>query len=169
MNSFALSGLFTGVTSLALGLFVFFMNPRRPLNRIWLLFTGSVALWGGGGMWIAMTQDHDTALWAWRLAFAFGVLWIPILFYHFVLLFCGLPGRRLLNANYAMGMLLFTVILGSSLFYDDVRFVFSSFYYAHPGSPVFYAFFVWWVWLVSYTHYQVWQVYQTAVGQKRKQ
>lgn len=169
MNPFALSGLLTGVTSLALGMFVLFMNPRRPLNRIWCLFTGSVALWGVGGMWIAMTQDHDTALWAWRLAFAFGVLWIPILFYHFVSLFCGLPGRRLLKANYAIGFLLFTVILGSSLFYDDVRFVFSSFYYAHPGSFVFYVFFVWWVWLVSYTHYQVWLVYQTAVGQKRKQ
>lgn len=120
-------------------------------------------------MWIAMTQDHDTALWAWRLSFAFGVLWIPILFYHFVSLFCGLPGRRLLKANYAIGVLLCTIILGSSLFYDDVRFVFSSFYYAHPGSLVFYAFFVWWVWLVSYAHYQVWTVYQTAEGQKRKQ
>lgn len=169
MNPFALSGLLTGVTSLALGMFVLFMNPRRPLNRIWCLFTGSVAVWGFGGMWIAMTQDHQTALWAWRLAFAFGVLWIPILFYHFVSLFCGLPERRLLKANYGVGFLLFTVILGSSLFYDDVRFVFSSFYYAHPGSLVFYAFFVWWMWLVYYTHYQVWKVYQTSVGQKRKQ
>ena len=169
MNPFAVSGLFTGVTSLMLGLFVLFMNPRRPLNRVWFLFTGSVALWGGGGMWIAMTHDPSRALWAWRLAFAFGVLWIPILFYHFVLLFCGLPGRGLLKANYAIGLTFFTVILGSSLFYDDVRYAFSSFYYAHPGSGVFYAFFVWWVWLVSYTHYHVWQVYQTAVGQKRKQ
>jgi two-component system, NtrC family, sensor kinase len=169
MSPFALSGLFTGVTSLALGTFVLCMNPRRPLNRLWCLFTGSVAIWGFGGMWIAITQDHDTALWAWRLAFAFGVLWIPILFYHFVWLFCGLPGRRLLKTNYAIGCLLFTVILGSSLFYDDVRFVFSSFYYAHPGSLVFYAFFVWWMWLVCYTHYQVWKVYRTAVGQRRKQ
>ncbi|WP_447987446.1 ATP-binding protein [Nitrospira sp. Nam74] len=169
MNPFALSGLFTGVTSLALGMFVLFMNPRRPLNRIWCLFAGSVSLWGFGGMWIAMIRDPHTALWVWRFAFAFGVLWIPILFYHFVLLFCGLPERRLLKANYALGFLLLAVILGSSLFYDDVRFIFSSFYYAHPGSLVFYVFFVWWMWLVCFTNYQVWKAYKTAGGEKRKQ
>ena len=169
MNPFALSGLLTGITSLGLGVFVLFMNPRRPLNRCWFLFTGSVAVWGLGGMWIALTQDHDTALWAWRLAFAFGVVWIPILFYHFVLLFCGLDGQRLLRVNYGIGMAFFTMLMGSSLVFGDVRFVFDSFYYARPGSVLFYAFFVWWVWLVAYAHYQVWREYKTAKDRKRKQ
>ena len=60
------------------------MRPQCALNRVWFYFTGSVALWGFGSLWIALAQDHDSALWAWRLAFAFAVVWIPILFYHFV-------------------------------------------------------------------------------------
>ena len=168
MNLFAFSGLATGLTSLALGIFVLFMRPQCALNRVWFYFTGSVALWGFGSLWIALAQDHDSALWAWRLAFAFAVVWIPILFYHFVTLFCGLPGRGVLKANYVIG-LVFAACLSTSWFFSDVRYVFESFYYARPGSVVFHVFFLWWTWLVSYAHYKVWGEYQTASGAKQKQ
>ncbi len=107
MNAFALSGLLTGVSSLAMGLFVLSRDRTSPLYRIWFLFTASVASWGFGGMWIALEDDPDRALLAWRVAFAFGVVWIPIFFYHFVTIFCEIPQKKLLLVNYIIGISIF--------------------------------------------------------------
>src|SRR6266568_2584076 len=158
MNSFAVSGLLTAVSSLAMGFFVLSKDKTNKLNRLWFLFTASVAIWGLGGMWIALEQRPESALLAWRLSFAFGVVWIPILFYHFVTIFCELKQKQIVLLNYIIGGVSFPFILFSHLFFGGVRFAFSSFYYSLPGSIVFHLFFLWWVWLVVYAHYQVFKV-----------
>jgi two-component system NtrC family sensor kinase len=169
MNLFALSGLLTGLSSLAMGIFVLSTDRSSNLKRLWFLFTGSVAVWGFGGMWIALERDEAMALLAWRVAFAFGVVWIPILFFHFVTTFCELRQRKLLLVNYAVGAVFFPLILVSPWFFGGVRFVFSSFYYSIPGSALFHLFFIWWVWLVIYAHYQVFKLFRFASGLKRNQ
>lgn len=169
MNDFAISGLLTGISSLAMGLFVLSKNPAGRLNRLWLLFTASVAVWGFGSMWIALEADAARALLAWRLAFSIGVVWIPIFFYHFVTVFCDLRAPRLLLINYLIAAAFFPFILGSPLFFGDVRHAFSSFYYSLPGSPFFHLFFLWWAWLVAYAHYQVFKVYRHTSGFRRNQ
>src|SRR2546426_5336000 len=72
MNPFALSGLLTGITSLSFGYFVYLKGRTQPLNRLWFVFTASVAVWGLGGLWIGLARTETEALWAWRLAFACG-------------------------------------------------------------------------------------------------
>ena len=134
MNAFALSGLLVGITSLAMGFFVLSRNPRHELNRMWFLFTTSVALWGFGGMWIALERDQATALLAWRLSSGLGVVWIPIFFYHFVTIFCELRQKTALLLNYAVGLFFCPFILLSSYFFGEVRYTFSSFYYSTPGT-----------------------------------
>src|SRR6187551_1499974 len=109
MNPFALSGLLTGLSSLAFGSFVYWKGAHRPLNRLWFMFTMSVAVWGVGGMWIALAPTPNQALLAWRLSFACGVVWIPILFHHFIYAFCDLHGRSFLIAAYAIGIAVFPV------------------------------------------------------------
>jgi len=169
MNVFALSGLVTGLTSLAMGFFVLSRGAANKLNKLWFLFTTSVAIWGFGGMWIALAKDEATALLAWRLAFGLGVVWIPILFYHFVWVFCDLRNKKMLVVNYCIGGLFSPLILFSPKFFGGVRFVFDSFYYSIPGSVVFHAFFIWWMWLVIYAHYNVFRSYHTASDVKRNQ
>jgi len=169
VNAFALSGLLTGISSLAMGLFVLSRDRTSPLYRVWFLFTTSVAIWGFGGMWIALEENADIALWAWRVAFAFGVLWIPPLFYHFVTIFCDIKETRLVFLNYAVGILLFPVILFTDWGFGSVRYLFSSFYYAVPGSPIFHLFVAWWVWLIIYAHYKVFNAYRDASGLRRNQ
>ncbi len=124
-------------------------------------------MWGFGGMWIALASTPSQALWAWRLAFACGVVWIPIFFNHFVHVFCNLSGRTFLILSYAIGIVVFPLIF-TNLFFSDVRFAFSSFYYVLPG-PVFPPFMVWWVALVVYSHYQLYRMRRHASGQKRSQ
>ena len=167
MNPFAVSGLLTGISSLAFGYFVYWKGRDRPLNRLWFIFTLSVAVWGFGGMWIALAPTPSEALWAWRLAYAFGVVWIPILFNHFVHAFCKLPGRTFLILSYATGIVVFPLCF-TTLFFTDVRLTFSSFYYASPGA-VFPFFVVWWVTLVVYSHYQLFRMHRITSGQKRNQ
>lgn len=167
MNPFALSGLLTGISSLALGYFVYWKGSNRPLNRRWFIFTISVAMWGFGGMWIALATKPGEALWAWRLAFACGVVWIPIFFHHFVHAFCSLPGRTLLILSYSAGIVMFPLCF-TNLFFSGVRISFSSLYYALPGAA-FPFFVVWWVTLVVYCHYQLYKVHRVTPGQKRNQ
>lgn len=167
MNLFALSGLLTGISSLAFGYFVYWKGAHRPLNRLWFIFTVSVAVWGFGGMWIALAPTPYQALWAWRLAFACGVVWIPIFFHHFVRTFCNLPGRTFLICAYATGIAVFPLCF-TNLFFSDVRFAFSSFYYSLPGA-IFPLFMVWWITLVVYSHYQLYKMHRITSGQKRSQ
>jgi DNA-binding response OmpR family regulator len=98
MNLFALSGLLTGLTSFGMGIFVLLKGMDNRLNRYWFFFTSSVAAWGFGGLWIALERREAMALLAWRSAFALGVVWIPILFYHFVYIFCDLREKLILRA-----------------------------------------------------------------------
>ena len=167
MNLFALSGLLTGLSSLAFGSFVYFKGAHRPLHWLWFLFTVSVAVWGFGGMWIALAPAPTQALLAWRLSFACGVVWIPILFHHFIHVFCNLRDRTFLISAYATGIVLFPLCF-TNLFFSDVRFLFSSFYYSLPG-PIFPFFTAWWVALVLYSHYRLYETHRVTSGLKRRQ
>lgn len=167
MNLFALSGLLTGLSSLAFGYFVYWKGAHRPLNRLWFIFTVSVAVWGFGGMWIALAPTPNQALWAWRLAFACGVVWIPIFFHHFVRTFCNLPGRAFMFFAYATGIAVFPMCF-TNLFFSDVRFAFSSFYFSLPGA-IFPLFTVWWVMMVVYSHYLLYKMHRVTSGPRRRQ
>src|SRR5215467_14229815 len=134
MNLFALSGLLTGLSSLAFGYFVYWKGAHRPLNRLWFIFTVSVAVWGFGGMWIA------------------------IFFHHFVRTFCNLPGRAFMFFAYATGIAVFPLCF-TNLFFSDVRFAFSSFYFSLPGA-IFPLFTVWWVMMVVYSHYLLYKMHR---------
>jgi hypothetical protein len=167
MNLFALSGFLTGISSLAFGYFVYWKGAHRPLYRLWFIFTVSVAVWGFGGMWIALAPTPNQALLAWRLSFACGVVWIPIVFHHFVHAFCGLRGRTFLISAYATGIAVFPLCF-TNLFFSDVRFLFSSFYYSLPGT-IFPLFTAWWVALVVYSHYKLYTTHRVTSGLKRRQ
>ncbi|MFO0732737.1 MAG: ATP-binding protein [Nitrospiraceae bacterium] len=166
MNAFALSGLLTGLTSLAFGYFVYLKGRERAVNRLWFYFTLSVAVWGWGSMWIGLARTPSDALLAWRLAFACGVVWIPVLFAHFVHAFCELPRTRFFTATYIHGVL-FVPLAFTDFFFNDVRPVF-SFYYATPGF-VFPYFVLWWLATVAYSHLLLIATGSHRTGQKRTQ
>jgi two-component system NtrC family sensor kinase len=167
MNAFAVSGLLTGLTSMAFGYFVYLKGRHRSVNRLWFFFTLSVGVWGWGGMWIGMASKPAEALWAWRMAFAFGVVWIPILFAHFVYVFCEIPASRFLLSSYLHGIV-FTPLAFTDLFFSNARYVFSSFYYAVPGA-VFPYFVIWWMGSVLYSHWILLATGSHRTGQKKTQ
>jgi signal transduction histidine kinase len=168
VNPFGLSGLLTVLTSVGIGVFVLWKDSSSKLHRIWFAFTLSVAVWGVGVLLISGEDDPDAALLTWRISYAFGVLWIPILFYHFVIIFCELQKRRSLIVCYVVGALLFPWILFSPLFFRNARFVFSSFYYG-MGGGLYLPYFIGWSSLVVHAHYLVYTNYRVASDTKRNQ
>jgi signal transduction histidine kinase len=168
MNAFGLAGLLTGVSSLAMGIFVFSKGPTQKLNQLWCIFTYSVAAWGFGALWISMEKNPSLALLAWKITYAFGVIWIPVLFYHFVLIFCEIKKDRLLLLHYTLGAIFSWLAFFSPLFFSGSRFVFSSFYYGTPGF-IFPIYFAWWSGLVFYAHYRVYKSYRAAASIRRNQ
>ena len=152
---------------MAFGYFVYVKGKHRPANKLWFLFTISVGIWGWGGMWIGLESRPSQALWVWRLCYASGVVWIPILFMHFVYVFCGIPRSSLLLVSYLHGVA-FSILTFTDLFFADVRYVFSSFYYAVPGT-IFPYFLLWWMGTVLYSHWiLIWTGIRT-IGQKKTQ
>jgi signal transduction histidine kinase len=167
-NPFAFSGLLVGITSLVMGGFIFLTAPRSPIARHWSLFTLSVAVWGFGSLWIGLESDAHRALWVWRGTFALGVVWIPILFLHFVTVFGELPQRRHMPVHYLIGAAFVPLIIFSDLFFKEIRIFFSSFYYPLAG-PLEGVYIVWWSLLVIYAHVLIWRLFRQASGVKRIQ
>src|SRR5437660_6142713 len=152
-NPFAFSGLLVGITCLTMGTFIFLTAPRSPLCRRWSAFTLSVAIWGFGTLWIGLESDSRHALWVWRGVEALGVVWIPILFMHFVTVFGELPQRRQMPGHYLTGAAFVPLVLFSPpSFKNEARFVFSSSYYASAGSLLHVALALWCTGLDLYPH-----------------
>ncbi len=117
-------------------------------------------------MWIGLARTPPEALLAWRVAFACGVVWIPILFAHFVTEFCERPRKHFFAISYAHG-LLFAPLVWTDLFFSNVRPVF-SFFYATPGY-VFPYFVLWWMATVAYSHVILASTGRQRTGQKKTQ
>lgn len=167
MTPFALSGLLIGITSAGFGFFVFFHAPDRRVARTWLPLALSVAGWGFGGLWMSAARTPAEGALACRVAYAFGVLWIPVLCYHFVCVFLGLDRRRFIAAHYLVA-LLFLAILPTSLFFSRVERVFGSFYCGRAGA-LFPWFLAWWMGVMHHGYYELFCAYRRVPLIKKNQ
>ena len=111
MNLFAISGLLIGISSLSLGVFVYFKNRKSKLNQLFLLFAIAVAVWGFGGYKIGLTQDLFRAVFWWKVTHI-GIIFIPIFLCHFIYTFLDIQKRTMLYLVYLFGFLFWYTILG---------------------------------------------------------
>ncbi len=173
MNPFALSGFLTGIASLTMGGFVLFKAPEKPLNRIWAVFTIAVAVWGFGGGWIGLNRDPTSSFLVWRLIYAFGVSWIPVLFYHLVLHLCQLQNdaahKKRLLAQYLIVAALVPIFLFSQSALAGVRLLPETTIDYVTAGPLLWPYLLWWVGLTGYVHWLVFQIYRRAGGVQRNQ
>ena len=165
-NPFAVSSLLAGIASSALGFLVLLKSENRRLGKIWCLFGLSVAMYGFGGVGFSTALDPQRAFFWWHIAYGFGVIWIAPLFYHFVCEFVDSP-RHWTRLHYVIGFF-WLLLLPSRLFFDQVRWLFNSFFYAHVGL-LYPLFFVWWLGLVFYGHYLLVRSLENVSIKKRDQ
>src|SRR5882724_3568105 len=109
MNPFALSGVLAGMSASVFGFFVLFKTQNKKLGRIWFLFSSSVAAYGFGCFSIG--NNTLQGLLAWRITYGFGVVWIPILFFHFICSFLEVQRPRAILLQYIIGVAFFCSLL----------------------------------------------------------
>jgi len=134
---------------------VYAANRSHHVNRLWSIFCVAVSLWGFGGLLVGSTRDPNLALWWWRLAYI-GVIFIPVLFYHFVVAFLGLRRPKSLTAVYVAGIC-FLLADATPLFMPYVRWVFGQFYYVSPPGILYPPFVLFFVGMVTASHIDLWR------------
>ena len=72
MQAFAIAAVFC---NLLLGLIVFAVNPRRSVNRSFLVLTLVMCAWSGFIVLAVQAQSPNAAVWPIRLCSAFGAIW----------------------------------------------------------------------------------------------
>jgi signal transduction histidine kinase len=103
-----------------LGTFVFLVNPKKKLNIIFLLYCSVVAVWLlSTFMMYKSKTDLESILWD-RMVYA-GVIFIPILMYHFGLVFTDTEekNKRSLYSGYFLAFI-FLILSRTSYFVDGL-------------------------------------------------
>jgi len=167
MNLFALSGLLIGVTSISMAVLMLVIGKER-LHHIWALFCVSVAIWGFGGYMIAITKDIEQAYMWWRLTHI-GVIFIPVLFMHFVYEFLQKNTRPMIPILYALGIFFLWANLFSNLFIANLRWVFDQFYYDSPPGILYVPFTAFFLGFVIFSHLLLWRALKHTAGLKKLQ
>lgn len=167
LNSFALSGLITGIFSLFFGVFVYLKGRKTRMNQVFLLFAISVAIWGFGVYKIALAQSATQSLFWWRTSYA-GVIFIPIFLFHFTYLFLGIKERISIWIAYLVGGFYWS-ILYTDLFMKDIQLEFSSIYYIKSSGFFYPLFAFFWFSLVIFSHYKLYRAYNNYIGLRRVQ
>lgn len=148
MNLYAVPPIITGVLIFIIGLIVYFNNRKAKANIIFSLFCLSMVVWLFG--FCMMYLSGDDALWAlrWaRLGFI-GIGFIPILAFHFILVFTNKPNHKLLIPTlYVAGAI--SVLAGQTdLVYSGVGRYFWGFY--PVAGPLYFIFLLMFAILFSY-------------------
>lgn len=174
MNLFALSGLLNFFSSLIFGFFVFFKDRKSRIFQLWLAFSLSVAIWEFGAFRIGLITDKQMAFVWWRIAHI-GVILIPVFFTLFVYAWLKIRRKSFFYFSCVFGLFFSVVNLydllvqPSGLFIVNMRWVFNSFYYDSPPSPLYSIFVFLWLFIVLYAHYELLKIYKVSTGTKRSQ
>ena len=104
MTLFSWSGLLIAITSFIFALLVFLKGKKNLGNRLWALFCVTVGIWGVGAYKIGMTVDANTAIFWWRFTHI-GVIFIPVIFWHYVYIFLEIKKRTTVFLIYAIGFI----------------------------------------------------------------
>lgn len=162
MNIFAISGLLIMITCSVMTLLMF-MRGRERLHQIWGVFCITVFLWGLGVFEIATTSDPEQAVFWWKVGYI-GVIFIPIMFTHFVYIFLKLKIGWYIYALYFIGLVFLILNLNTDLFINKVRLVFDQFYYISPPEILYSFFFILFIVFVFFSHVKLWQAFKKADG-----
>ncbi len=166
MNPFAFSGLLIGISSTAMGVWVLMKNSSSPVNRLWAIFCVSVAFWGFGGCAFGLAKDASSALLFLRLTYV-GVIFIPVLFYHFVVVFLELHRRKSLVVAYLISII-FLMADATPLMLGNMTWMFGQFYFLCPPGVLYPYFVLFFVFMTSASLINLWYFMKKIENELRR-
>lgn len=164
MSMFSLSGLLIGITSLSMSVFIFLKSKGNSVNKLWSIFCLCVAVWGFGCLAIGYS-NAEKALMFWRIAYV-GVIFIPALFYHFVINFLGVDNKKSLFIAYALTSG-FLILNFTNLMMPSTTLMFGELYYLSPPGFLYPFFVFYFVLLVVSSHVKLWNFMKKTQNQQK--
>src|SRR4030042_767896 len=168
MSFWALSGLINGIASSIFGFFVYLKNPKQFLNKLWFLFSLTIAFWGYSYFFWQISTDKFHALF-WSRSLMLGAIFIPAMFLHFLLVWLKLDygKRRILVISYGVSIVAF-IFNFTPYFVKDVAPILWFRFWPQPGI-VYLPFLIFWIWVILYCWYIVLQAMRISSPIKRNQ
>lgn len=172
INVFAFSGLLTGILSFLLGLFVLIKSKNSKPNIIWGIFCFFAAIWGFGGYEVGLANTPELGLFWWRVTYV-GIIFIPVLFYHFTYEFLKLKNLKVLFSIYLFGFIYLLLEWSplADLFFGikNISYLFNSLYWVYPPTFLFIFFVFSWFLIIFYSHFELFKSFRNSIGLKRAQ
>lgn len=168
MNVLAVGALINWVTSLSLGVFVLWNNPRQLRNRMYFNLGFWVAFFSFGYFFWQLSATHASAVFWFRLLFT-GIVFINVAFLHFVFAFLERTREKkwLLITCYSInGVMAFLNFFG--FMYTDLVPKYGYGFWPLP-TQLFNVYFVFWVWQVLYGMYWLLKEYLVSELLRRQQ
>lgn len=163
MNIFALSGVLIMASSGLMALVMFALGRTRT-HTLWGVFCLSVFTWGLGAFMIGSTADPRVADFWWRVTHI-GIIFIPVLFLHFVYVFLEQKRNWTLFLFYAIGIFFAGATIYGDLMIADMRFVFDEFYYDSPPGLLYPLFTTFFFGSVIYSHVVLWRAFKRSTDE----
>ncbi len=165
----------TMITSSAMSLFIFLKGPKTKANKIWSVFTCSVAIYGFGAYMVSLTQDAQAAFFWWQVAYI-GIIFIPVLFVHFTCAYLNIkqPFLKIIYlitfALWLLNILRPRLFLGDvTLFFADSK-IFKAGYWVYPPGPLLYFFIIFlFIGMIIWAYLVLIKRYKQTLGLKRQQ
>ncbi|MCX5695008.1 MAG: ATP-binding protein [Candidatus Omnitrophica bacterium] len=167
MTLLAFTALVNFITSILLGVFVFFQNPKGPQNRYYLFGNLSIGLYSFGYLFWQLSTDTASAYF-WFKILTVGIILINISFLYFAFSFLGIleEKKRILRLCFLLN-LIFIVLNLSSFLYVRLEPRFNLGYWPTPS--IFFNFYlIFWFWQLFYGYYWLLNGLKKSSGPKRE-
>jgi len=161
------TGLINFVACLSLSILVYFWNRSAATNRIFAIWSLSVAFWSFGYYIWLFRPNHESALFWIRVLMGAAIV-IPTTFLHFVVVYLRLEGRH--RPLIVFGYLFTLVYLGFDFtphFIQDVEPRYWFTWWPVPGI-LFHFYVLYFISVVAYAHYLLFQQAKKATSELTK-
>jgi signal transduction histidine kinase len=164
---YVFSALVNVITSVGLGLFILFKQPRRHLNQAFALFATAVAIWSGGYFLWQLASTEAGAL-MWVRFMVVGAVFSAFTYLHFIVELLGATRRYLhvLLSGYGLACV-FAALSGSPLMIAGLTQQFGFQYWPQAG-PLFGVFLLLWSTVLVYCGYLLVGAYRTFTERTRR-
>lgn len=146
---------------------VMLLRGQDRIQIFWGIFCILVAFWGIGAYGVGIATTPSGALLWWKIGYV-GVIFIPVLFTHFVYEFLGRKERLLIWTLYAIGFVHLAANIFTSAFIGSVHPAFNSIYYLSP-SLLYDTYMLLWIVLIPYTHALLYREFARAEADRKRQ
>ncbi|MCM8787017.1 MAG: hypothetical protein NC935_03085, partial [Candidatus Omnitrophica bacterium] len=164
---FIISLAFTGITTLILGIFVYFRNRHNKINTTFALYSISIAWWSLTQIGNVYGPSLETS-WFWAKIEQSGVVFIPTFFVHFIIVLLGLKKKWLLRFCYIFSTIIAILSPTTSLISPRAERKFGIINFGEPG-PLYPLLIIFFVFCVVYSLRKLLLAYKESTGARRNQ